>query len=161
MPSKKTMKGHEQLCSFSQICGFILVFPIVSDRDSRFTYSRQHHGKRWNRVEALTMLHPWEYGQTEVINITLVQFLWGYIWSYMWSWDEQVVYIQHSYKWALHVSTWKYPLKLVLIFWPRHPLTLFMDNEKKGSRKNMKRWIEKSNSLRILNKSTSRYRINL
>ena len=105
MPSKKTMKGHEQLCSFYQICGFILVFPIVSNKESRFAYYRKHHGKRWNQVEALTMLHSWADCQTKVINITLVQFLWGYIRSYMWSCDEQVLYIQHSYKWALHVST--------------------------------------------------------
>ena len=45
MHSKKTMKGHEKLSSFSQICGFIFVLPIVSNRDSRIAYSRKHHGK--------------------------------------------------------------------------------------------------------------------
>ena len=81
MPSKKTMKGHEKLSSFSQICGFIFVFHILSYRGSRFAYSRKHHGKRWNQVEALTILHPWIYGQTKVINVTFVRFLWGYIQS--------------------------------------------------------------------------------
>jgi hypothetical protein len=67
----------------------------------------------WERIDTKlnysTTFHPQTNGKTEVVNRTLVQLLRGYNKKHRKTWDEQLVYIKHSYNRAIHSSTNKSP----------------------------------------------------
>ena len=66
--------------------------------------------------------HPQTYGQTEVVNKTVVHLLRGYCSKHPKLWDEQLHYIQHAYNWANHSSTNTSPFEVCFGYFPKSPL---------------------------------------
>jgi hypothetical protein len=66
--------------------------------------------------------HPQIDGQTEVINQMIVHILCMYISKHPHTWDENILYVQHSYNRALHSSTSHNPFQVGLGFQPLGPM---------------------------------------
>jgi hypothetical protein len=64
------------------------------------------------KLKRSTSFHPQTDGKTEVVNGILVQLLRGYNQKHVNIWDENIIYIQHSYNRAVHTSTGKSPFAL-------------------------------------------------
>jgi hypothetical protein len=62
-----------------------------------------------NKLKRSTAFHPQTDEQTEVVNMTLVLLLRGYNQKHQQTWDENPIYIQHSYNRAVHTSIVKSP----------------------------------------------------
>ena len=73
--------------------------------------------------------HPQIDGQTEVVNITVVHVLRGYCSKHPKLWDEQLHYIQHAYKRAIHSSTKRSPFETCFGYLPKSPLDFIFDKD--------------------------------
>jgi len=69
-----------------------------------------------------TTFHPQNDGETEVINMMILQILRMYISNHPCTWDESLPYVQQSYNEALHSSTLHNLFKVVLEFEPLCPI---------------------------------------
>jgi len=74
------------------------------------------------KLKRSTTFHPHINGQTKVVNMDLVQLLRGYNENHLKTWDENMVYIQHSYNKAIHTSTRKSPFETCFGCLPPSPL---------------------------------------
>jgi hypothetical protein len=70
----------------------------------------------------MAIFHPQTNGQTTVVNRTLVQLLRGCKQKHPNAWDENLIYIQHSYNRAIHTSTGKSPFETCFGYLPLSPL---------------------------------------
>jgi hypothetical protein len=66
--------------------------------------------------------HPETDGQREVVNRTLVQLLSCYNQKHLETWDENLIYIQHSYNITVHTSIGKSPFETFFGYFPPSPL---------------------------------------
>ena len=99
---------------------------IISDKDTRFLSA--FWTTLWEKMDAnlkrSTTFQPQTYGQMEVVNMTLVQLLIGYNQKHPNTWDENMIYIQHSYNGAIHTSTSKSPFKTCFGYFLPSPLEI-------------------------------------
>ena len=86
---------------------------IISNRDTRFLnrFYTTISEKEDTKLKRSTTFHPHTDGQTEVVNKTLVQLLRGCNQKNLNNWDENVIYIQHSYNRVVHTSICKSPFE--------------------------------------------------
>jgi hypothetical protein len=99
---------------------------IISDRDTRFlsAFWTTLWEKMDTKLKRSTTFHPQIDGKTKVVNKTLVQLLRGYNQKHSKTWDENLVYIQHSYNRAVHTSTGKSPFETCFGYFPPSPLDI-------------------------------------
>jgi len=76
------------------------------------------------KLKRSTTFHPQTYGQTKVVNMTLVQLQRGYNQKHPKIWDENLVYMQHSYNKAVHTSTGKSPFETCFGYLSPSPLDI-------------------------------------
>lgn len=74
------------------------------------------------RLKKSTTFHPQKNEQTKVVNKTLVQFLSGYNQQHPRTWDQNLIYIQHTYNIAIHTSPSKFPFETFFGYLPPSPL---------------------------------------
>jgi hypothetical protein len=74
------------------------------------------------KLRRSTTFHPHTDGPTKVVNRTLVQLLRGYNQKHSKTWDENLIYIQHSYNREVPVSTGKSPFQTCFGYLPPSPL---------------------------------------
>lgn len=110
---------------------FGLPTSIVSDRDSRFV--RNFWSNLWDMMDTelkkSTTFHPQTYGQTEVVNRTILRILRGYCSKHPKLWDERLHYIQHAYNRAKHSSTNTSPFEECFGYLPRSPLDFIFEKD--------------------------------
>jgi hypothetical protein len=82
---------------------------IISYRDTIFlnAFWTTLWEKMDTKLNMSTTFHPHIDGKTKVVNKTLVQLLRGYNHKYPKIWDENMMYIQHSYNRVVNTSTSK------------------------------------------------------
>ena len=76
------------------------------------------------KLKRSTTFHPQTDGQLEVVNGTLVQFQRGYNQKHLKNWDENMVYIQHSYNRVVDTSIGKSPFETCFGYFPPSPLDI-------------------------------------
>jgi hypothetical protein len=76
------------------------------------------------KLKRYATLHPHKYGKIEVVNKILMQILRGYNKKHSKSWDENMVYIQHSYNRVIHTSIGKPPFETCFGYFPPSPLVV-------------------------------------
>jgi len=124
IPRRKQVTTEQIVIPTSFWVHFGLPTSIVSDQDSRFV------GKFWsslwelmdNRLKKSTKFHVQTYGQTEVVNKTVIQLLKGYCSRHPKLLDEHLCYVQHAYNRAKHSSTQRSPLETCFGFTQKYPL---------------------------------------
>jgi len=86
---------------------------VILDKDIRFIilFWIALLEKMEMKLKRSTTLHPHIDGKTEVVNKTFNQLLRSYNHQHPKAWDENCIYIQHSYNRAIHTSTGKSPFK--------------------------------------------------
>ena len=81
------------------------------------------------KLKKSTTFHPQTDGQTEVVNMTVIQLLWGYCSKHPKLWDEHLCYVQHAYNRAKQSSTHRSPFEICFGFIPRSPLDFFFGKD--------------------------------
>jgi hypothetical protein len=126
MPCKKTIKGQEVANLFFEQIWVYFGIPrsIISDRDTRFisafwTTFWENMDTKLNRS---TTFHPQTDGKTKVVNKNFMHLFRGYNQKHPKTWDENLIYIQHSYNRAVHTSTSKSPFETCFGYFPPSPL---------------------------------------
>jgi hypothetical protein len=138
IPCKKTISGQEATELFFSHVWVHFIFPtsIISDRDNRFL--GRFWTTLWERMDTKlkysTSFHPQTDGQTEVVNRTLVQLLRGYNNKHPKTWDEQTIYIQHSYNRELHSSTNKSPFETCFGYLPPSPFDIIYGQQREEAK---------------------------
>jgi hypothetical protein len=74
------------------------------------------------KLKIYTTFHPQTNGQTKVVNKMLVHLLRGYNQNHPKTCKENVIYIQHSYNRAIHISTNNSPLETYFGYLTPSPL---------------------------------------
>ena len=80
------------------------------------------------KLKKSTSFHPQTYGQTEVVNRTIIHFLRGYCSKHPKLWDGQLHYIQHAYNREKHSSTLSSPFEACLGYLCEFPLDFIFEN---------------------------------
>lgn len=76
------------------------------------------------RLKRSTTFHAQTYGQTEMVNRTVIHLLRGYCGKHMKTWDGHLFYVQHAYNRDVHTSTGKSPFKTCFRYLPRSPIDM-------------------------------------
>ena len=97
---------------------------IISYRDTRFlsAFWTTLWEKMDTKLKISTIFDPQTYGQTKVVNRTLVWLLRGYNKKHLKVWDENLMYIQHSYNKSVQTSTGKSRFETCFGYFPPSPL---------------------------------------
>jgi hypothetical protein len=126
MPCKKTIKGHEATNLFFEHNWVHFGIPrsIISDRDTRLlsAFWTTSWEKMDTKLKSCTTFHPQKNGQTKVVNMTLVEILRGYSQNHLKTWNENMIYIQHSFNRAVHAYIGKSPFETCFGYFPPSPL---------------------------------------
>jgi hypothetical protein len=97
---------------------------IISYRDTIFisTFWNTLWEKMDTKLKRFIGFNPYIDGHKEVVNKTLVQLLRGYNQKHPNTWDENLIYIQHSYNRAVHASIGKSPFETCFGYFTPSPL---------------------------------------
>jgi hypothetical protein len=97
---------------------------IIFDQDSRFlnTFWSSLWSLLDTKLTKSTAFHPQRDIKTEVFNHMIVHTLCMYNSKHPRTWDDNLLYVQHSYKRALHSSTGHSPFQVGLGFQPLGPI---------------------------------------
>jgi hypothetical protein len=87
-----------------------------------------------SRLKYSIAFHSHIDGKTMVVNRTLAKLMRGYNRKYPKTWDEQLVYIQHSYNIPLHSSINKSPFKTCFGYLPPSPFDIVYGQHKEEER---------------------------
>jgi hypothetical protein len=74
------------------------------------------------KLKRSTTFHPQTNGKTKVVNRNLVMLLRGYNQKNLNTWDENMIYLQHSYSRTIHTSTSKSPFETCFRYLSPSPL---------------------------------------
>ena len=96
---------------------------IISNRDSRFlnTFWSILWSLLDTKLTKSTSFHPQTLGQIEVVNRMVMHILQMYNSKRPCTWDDNLPYVQHNYKRAIHNSTGHNPFQVGLGFQPLGP----------------------------------------
>jgi hypothetical protein len=106
-----------------------------------------------------TSFYPQTYGQTKVVNGTLINLLRGYNQKYPNTWDENFIYVQHSYNIVVHTSTGKSPFKTCFGYFPPFPLDVVYGQQGGVMDDIIVDALKEKKMLKILGRSIFKYKI--
>jgi hypothetical protein len=88
-----------------------------------------------------TVFHPQTDGQKKLVNETLVKLVKGYN-QHMNTWDENMIYIQHSYNRPVHISIGKSPYESFFAYLVPLPLDVFLCKSTRSDGRHHRKSIE-------------------
>jgi hypothetical protein len=132
---------------------------IISDRGTRFlsAFWTTLWEKMETKLKRSTHFHPQIDGQKKVVNKTSVHLLRGYNQKHPNTWDENLIYIQHSYNRVVHISTNKSPFETCFGHLPPSPLDVVYGQQEGVMEDIMGDALKQKNLLKRLGKSVCKY----